>query len=79
MKIQRDLRGTELIKRLEILGYAVTRQSGSHIRLTTNQKGEHHITIPKHEFLKIGTLNGILKDVAAHFNFTKEELISKIF
>ena len=79
MKIQRDLRGTELIKRLEILGYAVTRQSGSHIRLTTNQKGEHHITIPKHEFLKIGTLNGILKDVAVHFNFTKEELISTIF
>ncbi|NYE57789.1 putative RNA binding protein YcfA (HicA-like mRNA interferase family) [Carboxydothermus ferrireducens DSM 11255] len=35
----------------------VTRQTGSHIRLTTTLKGEHHVTIPLHDPLKIGTLN----------------------
>ena len=35
MKIPRDLSGSELIKRLKKLGYTPTRQSGSHIRLTT--------------------------------------------
>lgn len=56
MKIPRDLSGQELIKRLKQLGYLPTRQSGSHIRLTTTQKREHNITIPNHDNLKIGTL-----------------------
>ncbi|WP_228054641.1 type II toxin-antitoxin system HicA family toxin [Gloeocapsopsis crepidinum] len=37
-----------LVQALAKLGYIVTRQTGSHIRLTTQQKGEHHLTIPAH-------------------------------
>jgi predicted RNA binding protein YcfA (HicA-like mRNA interferase family) len=79
MKIPRDLNGQELIKYLKPYGYLVTRQAGSHIRLTTEQNGQHHITIPNHDPLKIGTLSSIIADVAQHFNMTKEDLLQKLF
>jgi len=37
---------------LEISGYFSACQVDSHIRLTTLQNGEHHITIPNHDPLK---------------------------
>jgi len=55
-KLPRSLSGQELIRKLRKLGYAPTRQVGSHIRLTTEENGTHHITIPDHSPLKIGTL-----------------------
>ncbi|MBL7717940.1 MAG: type II toxin-antitoxin system HicA family toxin [Flavipsychrobacter sp.] len=79
MRIPRDLTGEALVKLLKSLGYAVTRQTGSHIRLTTTQNGEHHITIPNHKPLKIGTLSAILSEIAAHFNKTKEDLFKELF
>ena len=50
MKLPRNLTGLERVKHLEVLGYCVSRQTGSHIRLTTLQNGEHHLTsiIPNH-------------------------------
>jgi predicted RNA binding protein YcfA (HicA-like mRNA interferase family) len=57
-------------------GYEVTRQTGSHMRLTTVQDGEHHVTIPRHGALKPGTLAGILRDVAKHFGIERQELNS---
>lgn len=45
MKLPRDVSGRELAKAAGILGYQITRQTGSHIRLTTTRNGEHHITI----------------------------------
>ena len=79
MKLPRDISGNQLIQNLKPLGYLVTRQTGSHIRLSTDQNGQHHITIPHHDPLKIGTLAAILADVAVHFNLTKNELINIIF
>ena len=79
MKLPRDISGTQLIKNLKPLGYTVTRQTGSHIRLSTDQNGQHHITIPQHDPLKIGTLAAILADIAAHFNLSKNELTKLIF
>lgn len=76
MRIPRDLTGKELVKALGKLGYEVTRQSGSHIRLTTARKGTHHITIPDHRPIKVGTLAGILGDVAQHHHMTREELLA---
>lgn len=49
MKLPRDLSGSDLAKRLNALGYQITRQTGSHLRLTTQENGEHHITIPRHD------------------------------
>ena len=79
MKLPRDLSGENLVKYLRIFGYEVSHQTGSHIRLTTQQQGENHITIPAHNSLKIGTLNAILKDVANHFKLEREELLNKLF
>jgi len=47
MRLPRDVGGMELAGKLERFGYQVTRQTGSHIRLTTEQEGEHHVTIPR--------------------------------
>ena len=79
MKIPRDLSGAELAKRLAQLGYSTTRQTGSHIRLTSTVGGEHHITIPNHDPLRIGTLAAILASVAAHHQMTREALVQKLF
>lgn len=79
MKIPRDLDANDLIKLLKNYGYVTTRQTGSHIRLSTTQNGQHHITIPNHSPLKIGTLAAILADIAFHFNRTKEELMQDLF
>lgn len=38
-RLPRDLTGDELAKLLITLGYAITRQSGSHLRLTTEVNG----------------------------------------
>lgn len=79
MKLPRDLSSLELIKALERLEYQVTRQTGSHIRVTTQRDGEHHVTIPAHNPIKIGTLNAILRDVADHASLSREELLEELF
>ena len=79
MKLPRDLAGEDLVKALVCFEYVVDRQTGSHIRLTTQLNGEHHITIPAHNPLKVGTLNAILRDVAEHFDLTRDELLNRLF
>ena len=79
MKIPRDISGEELSKLLRKYNYQVTRQTGSHIRLTTTLKGEHHITIPKHNPLRVGTLNSILRDISEHLEIPKETLVKELF
>ncbi len=79
MKTPRDISGKELIKSLKVFGYEVVRQNGSHIMITTLQQGEHHLAIPNHNPLKVGTLNGIFLNVATHFQLTKEQVIHKLF
>ena len=39
MKLPRDLSGEELTKALGKLGYVIDHQTGSHIRLTTQENG----------------------------------------
>ena len=79
MKLPRDLSGQRLARLLEKYGYSVTRQTGSHIRLTTRMAGEHHITIPAHPSLRLGTLSGILREVANHFKREKSEFATELF
>ncbi len=66
-------------RRLAELGYRVTRQTGSHLRLTTLERGEHHVTVPRHGTLRVGTLAGVLGDVAQHFGLTREALAERLF
>jgi len=78
-EIPGDLSGEDLSKYLKPDEYIVTSQAGSHLRLTTDQNGQHHITIPNHDPLKIGTLSSIIADVAQHFNKTKEKMLTQLF
>jgi len=74
MKTPRNLSAQNLIKILSKYGYETTRQKGSHIRLTRNSaEGEHHITIPNHDPLRLGTLSSILNDVSEHLKIDKED------
>jgi predicted RNA binding protein YcfA (HicA-like mRNA interferase family) len=80
VKLPRDISGSELAQLLARLGYTVNHQTGSHIRLTTTIKGgEHHVTVPAHNPLKVGTLSAILRSVAEHHALSREELLRKLF
>jgi hypothetical protein len=41
--------------------------------------GEHDITIPNHNPLRLGTLSSILNDVAEHLEKSKEQVVEEIF
>lgn len=79
MRLPRDVSGDELARALRHFGYAVTRQTGSHMRLTTDRGGVHHVTVPRHADLRLGTLAGILGDVAAHFGLSRDEVATRLF
>ncbi|MBW6504378.1 type II toxin-antitoxin system HicA family toxin [bacterium] len=79
MRLPGDISGADLARLLGGLGYTVTRQTGSHLRLTTSEGGVHHVTVPNHSPLRIGTLSAILSDIAIHSKISKEELARKIF
>ncbi len=74
MRVPRDLSGGDLVKRLERMGCSVTRQTGSHLRLTRTVRGEH-ITIPNHDPFRLGTLASI----AAHHGLARDEFIQRLF
>ena len=78
MKLPRDLSGQELARRLSRFGYRVSRQTGSHLRLTNDGPPQHHVTIPAHDVLMVGTLAAVLAEVAAHLKVTRDELVMRI-
>ena len=74
MRTPRNLSANDLIKILAKYGYEVTRQKGSHIRLSKiSGKDTHHVTIPNHDPIKLGTLSSIISDVAEHLGINKED------
>ena len=79
MKLPRNISGQELVKILTKLGYEKVQQKGSHIKVTTNTNGQHHLAIPNHSPIRTGTLNSILRQVSNHFGKTKEEIIDILF
>lgn len=79
MKLPRDLSGRKLARALAKVGYEIDHQTGSHIRLTTQRGGEHHLTIPDHDSLKIGTLSAILRAVEEHLDCGRDALLGQLF
>ena len=79
MKLPRDLSGSDLTKSLSRLGYEITRQTGSHLRLTTKENGEHHVSVPAHKALPLGTLRAILREIGKHHGLTPEGVASRLF
>ena len=79
MKLPRNVSGQELAKALAVFGYAITRQAGSHMRLTTMVGGQHHLTIPNHSPLRVGTLAAIISEVAQHSGVPREDVKERLF
>ena len=80
MKLPRQISGEELARLLKRYGYQITRQTGSHLRLTSKFKGsEHHVTIPAHKNLRIGTLSAVLAEVASYLETERQKLIDELF
>ncbi|MGH7924421.1 MAG: type II toxin-antitoxin system HicA family toxin [Candidatus Binatus sp.] len=80
MKLPRDLSGPDLARLLRRYGYAVSRQTGGHLRLTSKMTGtEHHVTIPAHKDLRLGTLRSIVSEVADHLKKDREKLAVELF
>ena len=81
MRLPRSLSGAELAALLgRRYGYSLTRQRGSHLRLTANYRGyEHRVTVPLHNPLRVGTLSEILGDVASYLGTSRDELVQETF
>ena len=79
MRLPRDLTGAELVRCLTKLGYRQTRQTGSHVRLTCDAPRQHHVTVPLHDPLRIGTLSAILGDVAEAQGVERDVLLERLF
>jgi predicted RNA binding protein YcfA (HicA-like mRNA interferase family) len=79
MRLPRDVSGKQRAILPGRYGYEVTRQAGSHIGLTTTQEGEHHVTIPLHGSLRVGTLSAVLSDVAEHLGIPRQMLVETLF
>ena len=78
MRLPRDVSGVRMVKALRAFGYEISRQTGSHIRMTTAENGTHHITIPNHDPIKLGTLSSILDDIASHLQINRDDLLTKL-
>lgn len=80
MKLPRHFSGNDLAKLLRRYGYEITRQTGSHMRLTSQLRAhEHHVTIPAHDPLRVGTLAAVLADVADYLKRTRDEIQKELF
>jgi predicted RNA binding protein YcfA (HicA-like mRNA interferase family) len=79
MKVPRDLSGAQLIKVLcRDFGYHQVHQEGSHIILQTELPGHQRLSVPNHNPLRIGTLNAILRAVAAHKGVERQALLDSL-
>lgn len=76
MKLPRDLSGGDLIKHLcKRWDYRVVHQVGSHVILQTDIPSHQRLPVPEHDFIRIGTLNSILRLVAGHKGVSKEDVL----
>ena len=80
MKLPRDVSGSRLATLLGSFGYETTRQRGSHLRLSCTTMGRaHHLTVPLHRSLAVGTLARIVTDVAQYLEIDRDELVRQLF
>ncbi|MEA5619744.1 type II toxin-antitoxin system HicA family toxin [Cronbergia sp. UHCC 0137] len=79
MKIPRNLKGLHLIQVLsKSWDYQIVNQEGSHVILETEIPTHHHLCIPDHNPLRIGTLNSILGAVSRHKGVSKQDILNSL-
>ena len=79
MKIPRDLSGAQLVKALcRDWQYRVVHQEGSHIILQTDTPTPQRLSVPNHNPLRVGTLNGIVRAVSVHKGVERQKLLEAL-
>ncbi len=79
MKIPRDVSGRELVKALcKDWKYRQVHQEGSHLILETDIPSRQRVVVPDHDYVRIGTLNSILRQVATHKRVSKQEVLASL-
>ena len=79
MKVPRDLSGAQLVKVLRRdWGYRVVHQEGSHIILQTDAPSHQRLSVPNHNPLRVGTLNGIVRAVSLHKHIERQKLLDAL-
>lgn len=80
MKLPRGVSGQKVIDALErCFGYRVVHREGSHVTLQADSPQRHRVTVPDHRALRVGTLNAILRAVAASHGIEKREVVDRLF
>ena len=81
MRLPRELSGADLAKSLRRhFGCRFVKQRGSHITLAgKGSDTEHHITIPRHRQIRVGTLSAIVSSVAEQKGTSRDEVRSMLF
>jgi predicted RNA binding protein YcfA (HicA-like mRNA interferase family) len=79
VKLPRELHGRDLAHVLcARWAYRQVNQAGSHIILQTETPQHHRLSVPDHKPLRIGTLNAILRQVAAAKGVTREDILATL-
>lgn len=78
MKLPRNVTGERLARVLERIGYERIGQRGSHLHMMTRDHGEHHVVVPIHRPIKVGTLSSIIRDIADHQGLSRDELLHRL-
>ena len=79
MKVPRDLSGEQLIKVLcRDWSYRQLHQEGSHVILQTETPGHQRLSVPNHNPLRVGTLNGIVRAVSIHKGTERQQLLDAL-
>jgi predicted RNA binding protein YcfA (HicA-like mRNA interferase family) len=79
MKIPRDSSGAQLVKVLcRDWNYRIVHQGGSHIILQTDTPTHQRLSVPNHNPLRVGTLNGIVRAVSAHKGVERQRLLDTL-
>jgi predicted RNA binding protein YcfA (HicA-like mRNA interferase family) len=79
VKLPRDLDGRDLARVLcSRWDYRQVNQVGSHIILQTDTPRHHRLSVPDHKPLRTGTLNAILRAVAAAKSVAREDILATL-
>jgi len=79
MKVPRDLSGAQLIEALcRDWGYRQVHQEGSYVILQTETPGHQRLSVPNHNPLRVGTLNGIVRAVATHKSADRQTVLDSL-
>lgn len=79
MKVPRDLSGAQLIRVLSRdWAYRQLHQEVSHMILETATPSHQRLSVPNHNPLRVGTLNAIVRTVAAHKGVDRQAVLDSL-